>query len=65
MIYKNETRQFGELAEYIGIYPEKDVREMLECNGLLFTKRELELAKKRWFKKGGPNLKDKLFGIFG
>ena len=27
MIYKNETRQFGELAEYIGIYPEKDVRE--------------------------------------
>ena len=65
MIYKNETRQFGELAEYIGIYPEKDVREMLECNGLLFTKRKLELAKRRWFKKDKPNLIHKLFGIFG
>lgn len=65
MIYKNQDRSFGELEEYIGIYPEKDVREMLECKGLLFTKRELELAKKRWVRKDKPDLKDKLFGIFG
>lgn len=65
MIYKNDDRKFGELAEYYGIYPEREIKVLLECKGLLFTKRELELAKKRWIKKGEPDLKDKFLGIFG
>ena len=64
MIYKNENRTFGDLSEYIGITPEKGLRTILECSGLLFTRRELELAKDRWIRKGKPELKDKFLGIF-
>lgn len=65
MIYKNEDRKFGELSEYFGIYPEREIKEVLKCKGLLFTERELELAKNRWERKGKPDLKDKFLGIFG
>ena len=55
MIYKNKDRKFGELSEYFGVYPEKEIKEVLKCKGLLFTERELELAKNRWERKGKPD----------
>ena len=64
MIYKNENRKFGELSEYFGINPDKELRTILECSGLLFTRRELKLAEDRWIRKGKPELKDKFLGIF-
>tara|TARA_Y100000034_G_C6807685_1_gene362794 strand:- start:221 stop:418 length:198 start_codon:yes stop_codon:yes gene_type:complete len=64
MVYKNKDRKFGELEEYVGVYPEKDIRKLMECKGLLFTKYELELAKQRWVRKGQPDLKEKFMDIF-
>ena len=63
MIYTNEDNfSIGETNVYYLLESTKGMKEYLHAN-FLFTKTELDRAKKRWEKKDKPTIEKK--GFFG
>ena len=63
MIYSNEKEfTIGETSVYYLLESTKGMKEYTHAN-FLFTKTELDRAKKRWEKKGKPTIEKK--GLFG
>jgi len=62
--YKNKNHQFGENAEYYVLEAPDLVRKDLKIFGLMFTKKELDLAHQRWKRKGSPKTKRVFFDRF-
>tara|TARA_B100000519_G_C14084722_1_gene363324 strand:+ start:237 stop:434 length:198 start_codon:yes stop_codon:yes gene_type:complete len=64
MRYENDEQGFGEIATYYAIDPPKEIEDLIKCKGLLFTKRELDVAAKRYVRKGQPKIKQSLLDRF-
>ena len=65
MRYKNTDHVLGENSEYFVLDPPKLILKEFKIGGLMFTRKELDMAHRRWQKKGRPKKESFLGGLFG